>query len=990
MAEANHQPQNEESNQGEQQPQQGGFNIRNLFYSFLRVYIAYVLVSTVLGGLFGKSTSNQPGGEQLPVESTSLQNSNSQSQIKPQTTSPPTEDYNPITAFFNAQSYKGESSHYLPTFEVPQTTSPLRNLWREGSQLQFECWLSPEKDLSYDDLLSTTHLSDSTLPSPQLTRKVLHKTVFYEWDDSVKFFGNENYLHSDTINLLSISPLYESHLFHNNQTLYAHIYLYQTGSSPSVFHPRYNLANVIYLTEQITRFVWVPKSKQLKKLLTSAPTVKKASTSIETNIIDPSSTELVPVTNQLLNPVGNTAEPTGVTISYLIPTLTVRMVVDSSVYPSGGIPAPLTQFFNVFPKQRGYRPVGYIDRFWEMRSDYVRLFPKKGMGESFSTKDDVNQNGEEIGIDQGNDNELQIDNGSPLKVLNYTISYAPTSIIRWQMQRQIDLQWKQQENMGLSTRSQNDTTKRLILETNPYLLVLTLCVSLLHSVFEFLAFKNDISHWKSLEHGKGMSIRTLFYNAISQTIIFLYLLDNDTSYVILMSTGFNVLLEIWKITKARDVTVKPQWPFVIISTKESFKSDPKEDKGDKAKSGKNDNDTQNEAKDDAQSAKKRAEIGEKQACEDEEDRTDEYDAMAYHYLSYIMIPLGIGYTAYSLVYNQYSSWYSFIISTSVSYIYMFGFIPMTAQLFINYRLKSTAHIPAKVWMYKCLNTFIDDLFSFVIKMPWLHRLACLRDDFVFLILLYQKWIYRVDYTRINEYGQAFDQDGEQRNVNEDLKNKKKKVNDEKKVQFQDVSAVKSIPHRTDINDEGSDVDYSDSGNEIPNEDGSVLTQLVKFIKIEGNKIDANKTSTINANSTNSVHQLPVTLATSALSNSLNINNRSTTLVNPSEALNKAGNGNNYIPGLHPTANPSMMDIDSTPLSGKGKYGDDGMYPDEEIPDWVLQNQKKLLEMKNKEISMMENNQVYREFRLQQQQLAEFEVKKKYGLIDENGNEIEPK
>jgi len=30
--------------------------------------------------------------------------------------------------------------------------------------------------------------------------------------------------------------------------------------------------------------------------------------------------------------------------------------------------------------------------------------------------------------------------------------------------------------------------------------------------------------------------------------------------------------------------------------------------------------------------------------------------------------------------------------------------------------------------YKFLNTFIDDLFAFTIKMPTLHRLATLRDD----------------------------------------------------------------------------------------------------------------------------------------------------------------------------------------------------------------------------------------------------------------------
>lgn len=56
--------------------------------------------------------------------------------------------------------------------------------------------------------------------------------------------------------------------------------------------------------------------------------------------------------------------------------------------------------------------------------------------------------------------------------------------------------------------------------------------------------------------------------------------------------------------------------------------------------------------------------------------------------------------------------------------------------------------------YKSINTFIDDLFAFVIKMPLMHRLACLRDDLIFFIFLYQRWIYRVDYSRVNEFGQC--------------------------------------------------------------------------------------------------------------------------------------------------------------------------------------------------------------------------------------------
>lgn len=43
----------------------------------------------------------------------------------------------------------------------------------------------------------------------------------------------------------------------------------------------------------------------------------------------------------------------------------------------------------------------------------------------------------------------------------------------------------------------------------------------------------------------------------------------------------------------------------------------------------------------------------------------------------------------------------------------------------------------KAMMYKTLSTVVDDFFAFCVRMPWLHRLACFRDDVVFLILLYQ-------------------------------------------------------------------------------------------------------------------------------------------------------------------------------------------------------------------------------------------------------------
>lgn len=69
-------------------------------------------------------------------------------------------------------------------------------------------------------------------------------------------------------------------------------------------------------------------------------------------------------------------------------------------------------------------------------------------------------------------------------------------------------------------------------------------------------------------------------------------------------------------------------------------------------------------------------------------------------------------------------------------------------------------MPGRALMYKFLNTFIDDLFAFTVKMPWLYRLGTLRDDVIFFVWVYQAWKYKVDYKRVNEFGQGGESDEE--------------------------------------------------------------------------------------------------------------------------------------------------------------------------------------------------------------------------------------
>jgi hypothetical protein len=63
-----------------------------------------------------------------------------------------------------------------------------------------------------------------------------------------------------------------------------------------------------------------------------------------------------------------------------------------------------------------------------------------------------------------------------------------------------------------------------------------------------------------------------------------------------------------------------------------------------------------------------------------------------------------------------------------------------------------AHLPWRVLGYKFVNTFIDDLFAFIIRMPTMARMSCFRDDVVFIVYLWQRYLYPVDVSRPVEGG----------------------------------------------------------------------------------------------------------------------------------------------------------------------------------------------------------------------------------------------
>lgn len=155
----------------------------------------------------------------------------------------------------------------------------------------------------------------------------------------------------------------------------------------------------------------------------------------------------------------------------------------------------------------------------------------------------------------------------------------------------------------------------------------------------------DISFWKNRKSVEGISVQSLLMNFVFQVIIFLYLLDNETSWVILISAGVGLAIEAWKIQKAVRVEWDPsRWWFPLrLHDRETYSQ-----------------------------------------------RTKEFDQQAFRYLGWASIPLVFGYSIYSLTYNTHKNWYSqeipthsrysWILASLTGFVYTFGFIMMTPQL----------------------------------------------------------------------------------------------------------------------------------------------------------------------------------------------------------------------------------------------------------------------------------------------------------------------
>ncbi|KAF4756084.1 hypothetical protein FOZ62_013171 [Perkinsus olseni] len=278
--------------------------------------------------------------------------------------------------------------------------------------------------------------------------------------------------------------------------------------------------------------------------------------------------------------------------------------------------------------------------------------------------------------------------GSPDALPEMTISFHKVGMSYWMLSESLLQGFEHMEDVMKVNEYDLDSFKMLLSgSSGPWRLLVVYGVSFLHILFEYLSLRSDFKFFKERTSFEGLSRGSIAMNMVMSLISCLYVLEQDESRIVLYFLVIRIVFSGWKLmkmSKSKDASL--------------------------------------------------AELEEMQGITNDEVR-------CMKYLGLLLLPVVVAFCTYRLVNYKFRSWYSFLILSLAACSEVFGFVVMTPQVFLNYRLKSVEHLPWRALSYQACNTFIDDVFTLVIRMPEIHKFSVFRDDIVFIICCYQRWIY---------------------------------------------------------------------------------------------------------------------------------------------------------------------------------------------------------------------------------------------------------
>ena len=387
----------------------------------------------------------------------------------------------------------------------------------------------------------------------------------------------------------------------DNGTLWAHLFVAQSGSQLDPSKQDYDTSKAYRIMRPLTHYLHRKKVRKVRNLL---------SASNETVIEEELEDKIAPTV-----------------ASYYHPNFTLSFIPESGTQPWPNMHPTIKQYYVLDPlnsrdstgKNGFYYPVLYLNTFWQLRSHMTEL-------------------------------------NATIPTERLDLNINMNTLANWQFSVMATMDEGMKETArkaaagettpGGGDGSELELIKETLLDSNPYLLGTTVVASILHMIFEMLAFKSDVGHWRSKKDNVGVSVRTILSNVFMQLVIFLYLLDNNesTSWMILFGQGVGIAIEFWKITKTVNVRVREPGPdsrfqgvlpYVVV-------------------------------------------FEDKHELSETEEKTEEYDRIAFYWMGIVAVPLLLAYAVYSLIYDSHKSWYSFIIATLVGSVYAYGFLMMVS------------------------------------------------------------------------------------------------------------------------------------------------------------------------------------------------------------------------------------------------------------------------------------------------------------------------
>ncbi|EZG83578.1 cleft lip and palate transmembrane protein 1 [Gregarina niphandrodes] len=290
-----------------------------------------------------------------------------------------------------------------------------------------------------------------------------------------------------------------------------------------------------------------------------------------------------------------------------------------------------------------------------------------------------------------------------------------------------------------TTQYDSDSLKLLFAGQSPIILLVTFLVSVLHALFEMLAMASSWSNFrqtcKSQDMAQQMSSRAILLDTVLEVLILAWLYDEGEAKLVQLLLALKVVFNAWRWWRLAGVQKKQQTETVGLAGTEIG-----EGRG-----------NMSEVKENRITVFKLVRtVNPLDALRPERLRVqrelldaDTFELWSLVCLSLLLLPVLAAWAVYQVAWQPQKGWFSVAVLLGAHTAYAGGFIAMTPQLYKNYYYRSVTHLPWVALTYNFLNTIIDDLFSFLIRMPKAHRISVFRDDVIFVIY----WLQKIHYAK---------------------------------------------------------------------------------------------------------------------------------------------------------------------------------------------------------------------------------------------------